>query len=92
MKNRLFIVIYNIFRRHNNRIYLLIFNITYIITLLHVSTLMNHLQAQISRPIVHIVLQFLCLTDVKTVKFMPEDDSKSRNMLQSNYICYIEVK
>ena len=43
-------------------IYLLNFNITYIITLLHVSTLMSHLQAQISRPIVHIALQFLCLT------------------------------
>ena len=43
-------------------IYLINFSITYIITLLHVSTLMSHLQAQISRPIVHIVLQFLCLT------------------------------
>ena len=42
-------------------IYLLNFNITYIITLLHVSTLMSHLQAKISRPIVHIVLQFLCI-------------------------------
>ena len=41
----LFIVIYNIFRRHNNMIYLLNFNITYIITLLHVSTPMSHLQA-----------------------------------------------
>jgi len=34
-----------IFRRHNNMIYLLNFNITYIFTLLHVSTLMSHLQA-----------------------------------------------
>ena len=37
--------IYNIFRRHNNMIYLLNFNITYIFTLLHVSTPMSHLQA-----------------------------------------------
>ena len=37
--------IYNIFRRHNNMIYVINFNITYIITLLHVSTLMSHLQA-----------------------------------------------
>ena len=43
-------------------IYLLNFNITYIFTLLHVSTLMSHLQAKISRPILHIILQFLCLT------------------------------
>jgi hypothetical protein len=35
------------FRRHNNMIYLLNFNITFIITLLHVLTLMSHLQALI---------------------------------------------
>jgi glycerol-3-phosphate acyltransferase PlsY len=40
-------------------IYLINFNITYTITLLHVSTLMSHLQEYISRPIVYIVLQFL---------------------------------
>ena len=59
----LFICKYTIyFRRHNNMIYLLNFNATYIIILLHVSTLMSHLQSLISRTIVHIVLQFLCLT------------------------------
>ena len=49
------------FYRHNNILCLLNFNITYIITLLHVSTLMSHLQALISRTIVHIVLQFFVL-------------------------------
>ena len=43
-------------------IYLFNFKIKYIFILLHISTLMSHLQAYISRPIVHIVIKFLCLT------------------------------
>jgi len=43
-------------------VYLLNFNITYIIILATCFDSMSHLQALISRTIVHIVLQFLCLT------------------------------